>query len=385
MKDSPAAQFHVSGRPPEIPPGATGVVVVDAGQVAMNWLALKRLVAPADCAAVVKADAYGLGVAAIVPALVRAGCTTFFVATPDEAAEVRLLARDSEIFVLDGAVPGSEALLDDIRAVPVLASLAEVKAWAKGAEEKRRPRPAALNLDTGLNRLGLSEAEVLELQRDKRTLAALDLRLVMSHLASADDPDDPKNAAQRARFEKLKAMLPYARASLAASDGLMLGKPFHYDLVRPGYALYGGQAFRGGPAPVAPAVRVAARILQVREVPAGGTVGYSGTWTATRPARIAIVAAGYADGFARTASAPQGHPGGEVRVGGTLAPIVGRVSMDLITVDVTDVPAGADRGAAVELIGPGLTIEQAGQRAGTIGYEVLTRLGRRFKRVYVGG
>lgn len=385
MKDSPEPAEPRPFPPVDIPPGATGVVVVDVGQVVANWQALARLVAPAACAAVVKADAYGLGAQEIIPALVRAGCTTFFVATPDEAMEARGLAPEAELFVLDGVVSGAEARLEAARAIPVLASLDEVHVWAKDAEKMRRPRPAALNLDTGLNRLGLSGAEVEALARDKRLLAALHVRLVMSHLASADDPSDGKNAAQRAAFETLRTLLPKARASLAASDGLMLGRAFRYDMVRPGYALYGGQAFRGVAAPVSPAVRVAARILQVRDVARGETVGYSGTWTALRPSRIAIVAAGYADGFARAGSAPDGQSGGEVRVGGTLAPVVGRVSMDLITVDVTDVPAGATRGSAVDLIGPGLTIEAVGQRAGTIGYEVLTRLGRRFQRIYLGG
>jgi alanine racemase len=163
----------------------------------------------------------------------------------------------------------------------------------------------------------------------------------------------------------------------------MLGAPYRLDLVRPGYALYGGQAFRGGPAPVAPAVTVDARIVQVRDIPAGETVGYSATWTARRPSRIAVIAAGYADGFARSASAPEGQEGGQVLIGGHLAPVAGRVSMDLITVDVTDLPEAALSGGVARLLGPGLSLEAVGQRAGTIGYEVLTRLGRRFERCYV--
>ena len=200
--------------------------------------------------------------------------------------------------------------------------------------------------------------------------------------------NDPKNEQQRVVFESLRTILPKALASLAASDGLMLGPRFHFDLVRPGYALYGGQAFKGGPTPVAPVVRVEARILQIRDVAPGQTIGYSGTYKATRLSRIAIVAAGYADGYFRHFSAPNGTTGGAaggiVSFHGKSAPIVGRVSMDLITVDVTDLSDPVpQRGDLVELIGPSQSIEAAGARAGTIGYEVLTSLGRRFHRVYV--
>ncbi len=207
----------------------------------------------------------------------------------------------------------------------------------------------------------------------------------MSHLASADDPKDDKNEEQRRAFDKARTYFPGVPASLAASDGLMLGSAYHYDLVRPGYAIYGGQAFRGRSTPVSPAIRVAARILQVRDVAPGQSIGYSATWVAARHSRIAIIAAGYADGIARTLSTTNEHTGASVDVGGSLAPIVGRISMDLITIDVTDVSQGADRGNLVELIAPGLTIESMGAYAGTIGYEVLTRLGRRFQRIYLGG
>jgi alanine racemase len=179
-------------------------------------------------------------------------------------------------------------------------------------------------------------------------------------------------------------MLPAAQSSLAASDGLMLGRPFHFDLVRPGYALYGGQAFRGARAPVVPAVSLYVRVLQVRDVAPGGAVGYSGTWRAARPSRIATLGAGYADGLARTASATNATPGGSVIIHGTRLPIVGRVSMDLVTVDVTDCPVPVMRGDAAEVIGPSLPLETVGTQARTIGYEVLTRLGRRFERIYAG-
>lgn len=369
----------------DLPPDATGVITVDLDALQANWRALARRVAPAECAAVVKADAYGLGAAEVIPALALAGCRTFFVATPEEARAARLLAPEARVFALDGLFPGAAPLLAAADVAPVLASLGEVRDWAAEAARCGRRLPAALQIDTGLNRLGLSHDEIAGLAADPVLLAALDLRLVMSHLASADDPAAPHNARQRDVFEARRALLPPTPASLAASDGLMLGAPYHYDLVRPGYALYGGQAFRGGPTPVSPVVTVKARILQVRTLAPGDSVGYAATWQAARPTRLAIVAAGYADGFARVLSAAAGETGGVVLVGGHEAPVVGRVSMDLITVDVTDVAGEVARGDLATLIGPGLTLEAMGRASGTIGYEVLTRLGARFVRCHTGG
>jgi alanine racemase len=368
-----------------VPASATGVITVDLRQLVANWRALAELVAPAECGAVVKADAYGLGVDRIIPALWSAGCRTFFIATPDEAGEARRLAPAATIYALDGLIAGATADLISAAAIPVLGSIDEICAWVQAASAHPSRLRAALHVDTGLNRLGLAEAEIDALVRDKSLAGTLDVSLVMSHLACADDPRAAMNEEQRQAFERLRARLPKARASLAASDGLMLGARFHYDLVRPGYALYGGQAFRGGATPVGPVVSVRARILQIRDVPEGETVGYSATWQAKRPARIAVVAAGYADGFARSLSGTHDRPGGVVGFRGQRMPVVGRVSMDLITVDVSGIVPPPQRGDFIDLIGPGLTIEAMGTAAGTIGYEVLTRLGDRFHRAYVNG
>ena len=364
--------------------GLPGLVTVDLRQVAENWRSLAALSAPAECAAVVKADAYGLGAAAVVPALLAAGCATFFVATVDEAAEVRALTADAVIYVLDGLVSGSGPRLADLGARPALASLDDCLEWAALGDARDRVMAAALHIDTGLNRLGLSAADVTALASDASLFNRIGVSLVMSHLACADVPSDPMNAAQLSAFEQLRGALPPAPASLAASDGLMLGADYCYDLVRPGYAIYGGQPTRGRQAPVKPAVRVQARVLQVREVEAGGPVGYAASWRAHARARIATVAAGYADGFGRAASAATGMSGGQVGFKGRIAPVIGRVSMDLITVDVTGLgDAAPRRGDFVDLIGPGLTLESVGAASGTIGYEVLTRLPRRFHRRYV--
>lgn len=384
---TPKAPLRPDGRLAPLPLGRaeTGLIRIDLDVLADNWRALAAHVRPAACGAVVKADAYGLGIGRVLPPLAAAGCRSFFVATPREAHEARALDAGARIFVLDGLFPGAAADILAAGAIPCLASLAEVAEWAEHARRIGARLATALHVDSGLNRLGMPAAEVDALAARPDLLAPLDVVLVMSHLASADDPADPQNAAQHRAFERLRARLPSAEASLAASDGLMLGPAYHFDLVRPGYALYGGQAARGARTPVSPVVAVFARILQVRDVPAGGAVGYSGSWRATRASRIATLAAGYADGTARTASATTDTPGGFVVLHGARLPIAGRVSMDLITVDVTDCPQPVERGDVAELIGAALPLEAVGGQSRTIGYEVLTRLGRRFERVYVGG
>ena len=374
----------VNTRMPESLASAPGTITVDLAQIVANWRALSIKVAPARCAAVVKADAYGLGAERVIGALAKAGCTTFFIATPGEAELARRLAPDASIYALDGLVGNSATAFDRLEVKPVLSSLDDVVAWAALARARGRELPAALHIDTGLNRLGLPVRDVRRLAAEPSMMQGVAVDLIMSHLASADNPRDPKNRDQLLAFETLTGLFPGVPRSLAASDGLMLGQAYHFDLVRPGYALYGGQASQGIPAPVKPAVSVSARILAVADVVPGETVGYSATWRAKRPSRIATIAAGYADGVPRNASAPDGRPGGHVLISGHLAPLVGRVSMDLITVDVTDLPEGAAMpGEFAKLIGEGLTIEDAGFAAGTIGYEILTRLGHRFARLYL--
>ena len=369
-----------------VPATATGVIIIDLSAIAQNWASLARLVSPADCGAVVKADAYGLGAAKVIPALAAAGCRSFFVATPQEAADARRLAGSAALYVLDGLLPGAGDILIEAAAIPVLSNPDSVREWAQIARSRDIRLPAALQIDSGLNRLGLDEPAIAAIMADGELLSWLDLKLVMSHLACADDPADAKNAEQLMAFRHLTAQLLPAPLSLAASDGLMLGRDFHFDLVRPGYAVYGGQAFKGGATPVRPVVQAHARVLQVRDVAPGATIGYSASYAAKGRRRIATVAAGYADGVFRHLSAGDGETGGHVALDGHIAPIVGRVSMDLITVDVTGIPErSAVRGAFACLIGPDIPIEAVGTAAGTIGYEVLTGLGRRFHRVYLNG
>lgn len=368
----------------KVPASAPGVVLIDLDCIADNWRSLRDVVSPAQCGAVVKADAYGLGVRYVMPALYEAGCQTFFVATLAEADDVRALASDATIYLLDGLMLDGATAVADSGALPVLSSIDEIEDWAGLAGARNTTLPCAIHVDSGLNRLGLSADDVLSLSQRADLVERLDLRLVMSHLACADEADHPKNAEQRQRFVHLAGLLPNAPMSLAASDGVMLGPDFHFDLARPGYAIYGGQAFCDRRTPVDAALRVFVRVLQVRNVVPGATVGYSATYSPSRPARIATLATGYADGYFRHLSAASGEIGGTCIVRGYPVPVVGRVSMDLITVDITDVPKPAvARGDWAEVVGPKQSIEAMGKAAGTIGYEVLTRLGARAHRIYI--
>jgi len=365
---------------------ASAILTIDLDALLANYRRLAGLSAPAECAAVVKADAYGLGVAAVAPALARAGCKTFFVATLGEASDLRVLLPDATVYVLGGLLEGTAPFYRQHGLRPVLNSPEEIKEWAVFSVASRTRLPAAIHIDSGMNRLGLSAAEVETIAVADDLFGTFELALVMSHLACADEPEHPKSEVQRQTFEALRRKLPKTIASLANSAGILLGRPYHYDLVRPGIALYGGKARRTGQNPFAPVLRLAGRILQVRDVATGETVGYGATRTVRRPSRIAILAVGYADGVFRALSAGDDKEGMRVYLGSHPAPIVGRVSMDLITVDVTGIPEHlARRGAWVELIGPNVAAHELAAHAGTIDYEVLTNLGARAARRYIGG
>ena len=343
--------------------------------VAANFAGMRNRAGAA--AAVVKADAYGLGLDGVVPALLGAGCDSFFVARLEEGVALRALlvskrgAPKARIFVLDGATAATVPALIAHDLVPVLSSLAQIDAWRQG-----RGGAAALHVDTGMNRLGLPPDETAQAAR---RLEGVPLALVMSHLACGDDPASPMNAVQLARFKDALARLPSAPASLAASGGVFLGRDYHFDLARPGIGLYGGHPQPGhGPNPMQCAAQLTARVLQLRDVAAGDSVGYGASFHAPTPLRIATIALGYADGVLRSAGGRA-----EMVLGGRRARLVGRVSMDLITVDVTglEVAVGDD----AELFGPSLPVDEAAAQWGTISYELLTGLSRRVPRVYEGG
>lgn len=353
------------------------VLTIDLNALVANYRTIAATVAPARTAGVVKADGYGLGAAIVADALYRAGCRDFFVALTGEASALRpALPADARLFVLNGIAPGEEAALIAADAVPVLNCPADIARWAAAGRIAGRRLPAALQVDSGMSRLGLAAADVAALAADPAMLDAIDVVLVMSHLACGDEPDAGANDAQRARFDELAAMLPGAERSLANSGGAFLGGGFHGDLVRPGIALYGGAPQDGRPNPMRPVVAIDARIVQWRDVPAGTGVGYGLTSVADHDRRIATLSYGYADGWPRMLSNR-----GAAYVAGVRAPIAGRVSMDSICVDVTEVPVDLLVGAShAELIGPHQSIDRVAADAGTIAYEILTSLRHRHAR-----
>lgn len=369
-----------------IPADARAVLTINLGALRANWAELNKVSGAAECAGVIKADAYGLGLEELARALRDAGCKTFFVATLSEAQRVRSVQPGAAIYVLDGLLPGAAPHYAGFDLRPCLSSLAEIREWAAyGAATGRRLR-AAVHVDTGMNRLGLPDYEVDQLARERALFDDFEMALVMSHLACADEPQNPMNRRQKFVFDAQCAKLPAAPRSLANSGGVFLGADYHYDLVRPGIALYGGRALEGMPSPMRWVVQLQARILQVRKVGSGMPVGYGATYTTHRETQIATIACGYADGFLRAISRVGQASGAVGFVGPHPVPIIGRVSMDLISVDVTDVPGHlAQRGAWVEVLGARTTIDDLTDRAGTIGYELLTRLGRRVHRIYTSG
>jgi alanine racemase len=367
---------------------AEGILTIDLDALAANYRLLRDRAAPAECAAAVKANGYGLGADKVVLALVEAGCRTFFVATAQEGVAVRHtlthhfdgVSADAVIYVLNGP-EGVETVLVEHDLRPVLNSLGNISAWADCARRCNVSLAAALHVDTGMARLGLPGDELDRLVAEPNRLESLRVTCLMSHLACADSPDHPLNRRQLDAFRSARERLPAGSASLANSSGIFLGSDYHWEMVRPGAALYGVAPSCGQPNPMAQVVRLEARILQVRKIDRGCTVGYGATHCAGRPERIATVAAGYADGYLRSLSNR-----GSGFIAGHHVPLVGRVSMDLITFDVSDVPEEhVFPGAMIELIGPDYPVDAVAADAGTIGYEILTALGTRYRRVYVGG
>jgi alanine racemase len=362
---------------------AAATLCVDLSALVANWRLLAARAPGADCAAVVKADAYGIGLEPAARALAAAGCRTFFVATAGEGERLRGVAPRAIVYVLEGLPRGGAFPLAAARLRPVLASLEEIGEWSEFGRSIGRRLPAALQLDTGMNRLGLSPREAGAAAAAARDI---ELTLVMSHFVCAQWSDDARNARQIAGFEEALRFFPGAPASLSNSSGIFLVQKPHYDLLRPGYALYGGNPTPCAPNPMRPVVRLEASVLAVRHIEVGETVGYDGVWTAARPTRLATLGLGYGDGLPAGASSIPGRAGAEAIIGGYRCPLVGRVSMDFVMLDVTDIPETAvHRGATAEILGETIGVDELAARSGTIGYEILTRLGRRYERRYIGG
>jgi alanine racemase len=371
---------------------AQATLSVDLDALVANWRLLAQISAPAECAAVVKADAYGIGLEPAVRALACAGCKTFFVAHVSEGVRARLaLGADSPhtIYILNGVLQDQATFTAYVEygLRPILVSTEQIHAWEAHARSSAVPLPAAVQIDTGMKRLGLDPAAFAEIASTLvRSDAAFPLALIMTHFVSSEVIDDPINDLQIARFRKAIALVPGVAASMANSSGIFLPQKPLFDLVRPGYALYGGNPHQDRANPMQPVVRLQAPIIQLHHVEAGETVGYNAQWTAKRPSRLATIGVGYADGIPRNAMATDGHAGGEAIVLGKRCPFAGRVSMDLIIIDVTDVDDPAlHAGTPVELLGQDITVDDLAARSKTIGYEILTSLGRRYHRVYRGG
>jgi alanine racemase len=361
---------------------AGGRLTIELGALVRNWKKLTALAPSAETGAVVKADAYGLGAEPVVKALAKAGCRTFFVAYAHEGAAVRRAAPEARIFVLTGAEAREYRAYVTSALIPMLSSVEQVRLWlAEGPN-----LPFGINVDTGMNRLGLHAGEAAILGADGVVLQAAGLCHIMSHLACADDPAHPMNQRQLKVFQRLAGIHSDVESSLANSAGILLGSAFHFKLTRPGIALYGGEAVNGIENPMEPVAQLEMRVMQVRTAMAGETVSYGATMTLKRNTRIAVCGTGYADGFHRASGAgvavrESGRPAGFGFIAGKKVPILGRVTMDLTMFDVTDSPEGTVKaGDFVELFGQSIALDDAARSAGTIGYEMLTSLGRRYHR-----
>ena len=374
-------------------------LTIDLGAIAQNWRFLGTRAGSssaskagttaaststtAACAAVVKADAYGLGLAEVGPALYQAGCRDFFVALVDEGVQLRtLIGPDATVYVLHGPQPSAEIECAQHALVPVLNSPDQFQRWSNLAKMRGERLPAALQVDTGMRRLGFDPGDFEALSSESyaaATLSGIEPILLMSHLVSAEDPAEPINRIQLEQFEIARKRWPGLRCSLANSSGIFLGPAWHFDLLRPGAALYGVAPVLDQPNPMRPVIRLQAPIIQIRTIAPGDRVGYNHTWRASRPTRVATLSVGYADGYLRSLSNRA-----MVRFMGQTAPLIGRVSMDTITVDVTEMPEHQlTPGAQFDLIDSAHDINQVATEAGTNAYEILTSLGPRYRRRYL--
>src|SRR5882757_99715 len=361
---------------------AGGVLTIDLVAIEANWKRLAGMTVPVECGAVVKADAYGCGLDQVTRKLHKAGCRTFFVADIGEGRRVRAIAREAVIYVLNGVLPSTGRALADAHLRPVINSTTELAEWDTFVSTNDWRAGAALHIDTGMNRLGLTVDEGVAISSRIKS-ESHGFTLLMSHFACADTPDHPMNDKQIRLFRELRIMYRGVPSSLANSSGIFLGGTVHCDIVRPGGALYGANPTPGKKNPMRPAVELKGRIIQVREVKKGESIGYGATYTTTRPTRLAIVAVGYGDGYGRGAGANKAKPAADVIIARRRCPLLGRVSMDLIAADVSDIPEGiVKRGDYATLIGGDIGVDELAAAMGTISYEVLTSLGRRYRRIY---
>lgn len=381
MQKTSSPTVSLATRMPIIEASAT--LTIDPDAIARNWHKARSLCGASECGGVIKGDGYGTGLALAAKTLWAAGCRTFFTATLNEAHTARdALPPEAVIYVLNGFLPGQAQAFADLAVRPVLGSIAEIEDWCGTVGGGASPG-AALHVDTGMSRLGLTLDEARELAKDRQELTdRLKPDLLMTHMACADIPDSPLNASQQSDFNALRALFPGVPTSLCNSPSLAwLDAGPDYDLARPGMALFGGEAIGHQENPFETVVRLDAPVIAVRDVPKGDNIGYGGATLAQRDSRIAVIGVGYADGFHRSASARPGSPGYQVMIGGQRAPLIGRVNMDLLQIDVTDLPRDrVVRGTLVTVLGGLIPLEETAAAFGTNTYEVMTSLGRRFAR-----
>lgn len=356
------------------------VATIDVNAIVANYTTLAQHVTPNECSAVVKANAYGLGVEKIAPALYQSGCRTFFVAKIEEALQLKpILPSNVTIVLLNGFPYMAEEYVAQSGIVPVLNSWNTIEIWRTLCHKKDKKFPAIVQIDTNMNRLGLDQKELQQLIKQPTLFEKVDIKYVMSHLANGEDDTHPSNAVQLASFKTALAQLPPCKVSFANSGGIFLGKDFHFDLVRPGIALYGINPHKKHPTSLKPVLKLEAQIIQSRSLDAGLPVGYGESFMTNRPSTLITISIGYADGWLRTLSNK-----GSVYFNGHKLPIVGRVSMDCIVADATDIThKKPQRGDWVELIGTHQTLEEVSLDANTVPHEILTSLGTRCKRIYI--
>ncbi|MGF7158197.1 alanine racemase [Bartonella heixiaziensis] len=358
---------------------STAVATINVSAIVANYTTLAKRVAPIECSAVVKANAYGLGVNKIAPALYQAGCRTFFVAKIEEALHLKtILPTNIMIIVLNGLPHNTEELIAEAGIIPVLNSWNALEDWQKLCQKKDKRFPAIVQIDTNMNRLGLDKKEVQKLIKQPTIFEAAEIKYILSHLANGEDKTHSSNYTQLATLKTILAQLPACKVSFANSGGIFLGTDFYFDLVRPGIALYGIDPREKHPTPLKPVLKLEAQVIQSRFIEAGFPVGYGGTFTTRRPSTLITISIGYADGLPRILSNK-----GAVYFNGKKLPIVGRISMDSTVVDATDLDKKPQRGDWVEFIGPHQTLEKVSIDANTIPNEILTSLGSRYKRIYI--
>lgn len=364
----------------DIPAHVTCVLDVNLGAIQSNYKALQSLVGPrVTVVPVIKANAYGFGVEPVAQALWAIGAHSFFVADVNEGLSLRHILPQATIYLLAGVWEGIEKLCEEHSLIPVLIHKHQIMLWQAWARHCHKNLPALLHVDTGIHRTGLKPQDIDEVYHKTPSWEGIELKGIISHLACTAEPDHLMNMQQLRLFQKLKALWPDIPASLSGSGGIFLGPSYHFDFVRPGMVLYGLRAHSMTlNEPLQPCLRIAARILQVHHAAPGETVGYNATHRCSQPTRIATVALGYADGYLRPLSNQ-----GVAMLHGHVVPIIGRISMDLLTVDISQIPESwVHPGQWVDIVNEHISVHEVAQRAHTIPYEVLVRLGPRYHRRY---